>query len=75
MNRNNFWIHLGIAVVVITFAAVLGQISRWQYSRYEALKEKRTNREKPTAGDETFEPRLRAGSSGQVSLKRQPAGN
>lgn len=49
MNRNNFWIHLGIAVVVITFAAVLGQISRWQYSRYEELKEKRTNREKPLA--------------------------
>ena len=34
MNRNNFWIHLGIAVVVITFAAVLGQINRWQYNRY-----------------------------------------
>lgn len=33
MNRNNFWIHLGIAVIVITFAAVLGQINRWQYSR------------------------------------------
>lgn len=30
MNRNNFWIHLGIAVIVITFAAVLGQISRWE---------------------------------------------
>lgn len=33
MNRNNFWIHLGIAVIVITFAAVLGQINRWQYNR------------------------------------------
>ena len=30
MNRNNFWIHFGIAVVVITLAAVLGQIRRWQ---------------------------------------------
>lgn len=30
MNRNNFWIHLGIAVIVITTAGVLGQIRRWQ---------------------------------------------
>ena len=30
MNRNNFWIHFGIAVVIITTAAVLGQIGRWQ---------------------------------------------
>ncbi len=30
MNRNNFWIHFGIAVVIITTAAVLGQIRRWQ---------------------------------------------
>jgi thermitase len=32
MNRNNFWIHLGIAVIIITFAAVLGQIRRWETS-------------------------------------------
>jgi subtilisin family serine protease len=30
MNRNNFWIHLCIAVVLITMAAVWGQIRRWQ---------------------------------------------
>jgi subtilisin family serine protease len=30
MNRNNIWIHIGIAVVLITFAAVLGQIERWR---------------------------------------------
>lgn len=30
MNRNNFWVHFGVAVVVITLAAVLGQIRRWQ---------------------------------------------
>src|SRR3954467_8948161 len=30
MNRNNIWIHVGIAVVVITIAAVLGQIDRWR---------------------------------------------
>jgi subtilisin family serine protease len=30
MNRNNFWIHLGIAVVIISMAAIAGKISRWQ---------------------------------------------
>ncbi len=30
MNRNNIWIHLCIAVVLITMAAVWGQIRRWQ---------------------------------------------
>lgn len=30
MNRENFWIHFCIAVVIISFAAVLGQIGRWR---------------------------------------------
>ena len=30
MNRNNIWIHVGIAVVLITLAAVLGQIRLWE---------------------------------------------
>lgn len=30
MNRNNFWVHFGVAVVLITMAAVLGQIRSWQ---------------------------------------------
>jgi len=30
MNRNNFWIHLTIAVILIAFAAVLGQLRLWQ---------------------------------------------
>lgn len=30
MNRSNFWVHFGIAVVVIAFAAVIGQIDRWR---------------------------------------------
>jgi len=32
MNRNNIWIHIGIAVVIVTLAAVLGQIGRWETS-------------------------------------------
>jgi subtilisin family serine protease len=30
MNRNNIWIHVGLAVVLITLAAVIGQIDRWR---------------------------------------------
>ena len=30
MNRNNIWIHVSIAVVLITIAAVIGQIDRWR---------------------------------------------
>src|SRR5687767_4004010 len=30
MNRNNIWIHVGIAVTLITLAAILGQIDRWR---------------------------------------------
>jgi subtilisin family serine protease len=30
MNRNNIWIHVMVAFVLITFAAVLGQIDRWR---------------------------------------------
>jgi thermitase len=33
MNRNNIWIHICIAVVLITMAAVWGQIRRWQSTR------------------------------------------
>jgi thermitase len=42
MNRNNFWIHLCIAVIVIAFAAILGQLRLWQsqpfFSRNTAVK-------------------------------------
>jgi thermitase len=30
MNRNNIWIHIGIAVILVTIAAVIGQIDRWR---------------------------------------------
>jgi subtilisin family serine protease len=30
MNKNNIWIHLGIAIVLIGFAAILGQVRSWQ---------------------------------------------
>lgn len=30
MNRNNIWIHITLAVVLVAFAAVLGQMDRWR---------------------------------------------
>ncbi len=30
MNRNNFWMHLGIAMLLIGMAAIIGQIVRWE---------------------------------------------
>ena len=40
MNRNNIWIHICIAVVLITMAAVWGQIRRWQQNRANVTTEK-----------------------------------
>ena len=30
MNRSNIWIHVGLAIILIAFAAILGQIDRWR---------------------------------------------
>ena len=32
MNRNNIWVHVVMAAVLISFAAVIGQIERWKSS-------------------------------------------
>ena len=34
MNRNNIWVHLGIALVLIGMAAVIGQVKNWEPSKY-----------------------------------------
>ncbi len=33
MNRNNIWIHLGIALVIIGIAAMIGQVRNWQLTK------------------------------------------
>lgn len=50
MNRENFWIHFCVAVVIISFAAVLGQIGRLR-SRVKPAKSVETSRNtsKPVA--------------------------
>ena len=30
MNRNNIWVHISLAVVLVTIAAVIGQVDRWR---------------------------------------------
>lgn len=46
MNRKNIWIHITIAVIIITMAAVLGQIRRWQ-STLGMFKEKSVTKQTP----------------------------
>lgn len=41
MNRSNIWIHLGIAIILVTLAAVLGQIDRWRSGLRPATSETR----------------------------------
>jgi subtilisin family serine protease len=41
MNRNNIWIHVGVALILITMAAVLGQIHRWRAGLRPATSETR----------------------------------
>ena len=48
MNRNNIWIHVGLAVILITIAAVLGQIGRWRVALQDdpIVKQRSTSFEK-----------------------------
>ena len=36
MNRNNFWSHFGIAMLLIGMAAIIGQIVRWEATLRES---------------------------------------
>lgn len=54
MNRNNIWIHVGLAVVLITLAAVIGQIDRWRLAlRTPAVERRTTAPVKPRQNVET----------------------
>lgn len=71
MNRSNLWINIIIAVVLITFAAVLGQIDRWRSALREAPSAEKAATEKPNAikrsSDET-EPEVLVRFRSGVSL-------
>lgn len=70
MNRNNIWVHVGIALVMITLAAVLGQIDRWRAGLRPATSETRDlvrQTTKPTVVNRT-----RAESEPEVFVKFKP---
>lgn len=61
MNRNNFWIHIAIASVIISMAAVLGQIKRWESSLRHAETESDASKRKPmpvTRSDKQSQPEV-----------------
>jgi thermitase len=66
MNRKNFWTHLGIALVVIAMAAILGQIRFWENNRNEVVIEK-TTKLKPIAVKRTVKD-----SQPEVLVKFRP---
>ncbi len=47
MNRKNIWIHIGIAAIVVTMAAVLGQLDRWKSGLRPAMSETRDLKRSP----------------------------
>lgn len=51
MNKKNIWIHLGIAIVLVGFAAIIGQIRSWQMQFSDQTEENISVREiqKPIA--------------------------
>ncbi len=69
MNRNNIWIHVGIAVVVITLAAVLGQIRVWENS----LDSKGSSSSEPAASAPTYRgPVAIANAEPEVLVRFKP---
>ncbi|MCD9188718.1 MAG: S8 family serine peptidase [Pyrinomonadaceae bacterium] len=70
MNRNNFWIHLGIAVIVITMAAVLGQIGRWEKSLRESVPA--PSEKVKTPGKPTVVKRSNAEGVPEVNVRFRP---
>ena len=70
MNRNNIWIHLGIAVVVITLAAVLGQIRLWENSLRSAKSvSSDAQKSKSTRSTDSAEPEVLVRFKPGVSLE------
>ena len=72
MNRNNLWIHLGIAVTLIAMAAVFGQIRRWQSALdFQAMERKAKPVSKPIAvkrSEKDCQPEVNVKFRANVSL-------
>ncbi len=70
MNRNNIWIHIGIATVLITIAAVLGQIDRWRSALNVPASEKRVERKVQIEKGTTSAPEVLVRFKPGVSLEQ-----
>lgn len=70
MNRRNIWIHITIAIVLITMAAVLGQFRRWQTS-LGSFKNNQTTTTKSTSKSTTIN-RSSKDSEPEVLVKFRP---
>ncbi len=80
MNRNNFWIHFCVAVIIVSFAAVLGQLRMWQSKPLISLNNQvktapRTNAPKRSTDDRQpevlvkFRPDISANKIEQIAAK------
>lgn len=67
MNRNNIWIHVSIAVVLVTIAAVLGQVDRWRTSLKVSDVTKR-----PSTVEKTVDLKTDANSVPEVLVRFKP---
>ena len=65
MNRNNIWVHIGIAAVLISFAAVIGQIDRWK----AGLRVQDTTPKRPAVRTATTTARTPADSEPEVLVR------
>lgn len=72
MNRNNLWIHITLAVVLVAFAAVLGQMNRWSnaLSSHKAETQQRGTMTKETLPLERTAPEVLVRFKPGVSLDK-----
>ncbi len=70
MKRNNLWIHIGVAVIFIVVAAILGQIGRWQQSLVRKHSQTVTT-SKPERSPRSI-ARTRAQSEPEVLVRLRP---
>src|SRR5829696_3111896 len=70
MNRNNFFIHLALALVLILVAAFAGQLSRWRKQWKNQVRiVPATEKKKPTTADEIALSEARSFGSPEVLVK------
>lgn len=70
MNRNNIWIHVGIAVVLITLAGVLGQIERWKSALNQDKLTRTVTVKKPVTKSDQGSPEVLVRFKPGTSLER-----